>query len=119
MTDLFTGPAAPELAMRPTSSRACVYDGLKTLALQRWAWKRDVETFGDNLLRGRTSGERQQELESPGRNIRHVRTALDGTGWTVLDEAGHVCLCLKTDEAAMLNELRASMPTRKGGDDGR
>ena len=61
--------------------------------------------MSDGLLRGRTAGERQPEQESAGRNIRHVRTVLLGTGWTVLDTEGKVNLCQQHEADAMLVRL--------------
>lgn len=105
MSDLFTAPVPPDLSCAVNSHRGTTYDALKSIALRKWSWKREVERMSDGLLRARTNGERQPEQESAGRNIRHVRTLLNGTGWTVLDEAGHVCLCQESEVAAMLLEL--------------
>jgi len=102
---LFDAPVPPENSHEAATSIGCVYDGLVSLALRKWEWKRKVETFCDNLLLARTAGKRQQELESIGRDVRHIRTELLPTGWTVLDAEGRVNLCLKSEEAEMLVRL--------------
>ena len=109
--DLFSAPVPPDNPCDRKSHRGCCYDALASLACYRWAWKRQVEQLSDGLLRGRTNGDRNPEQESAGRNIPHVRKLLAdaGTGWTVLDEAGRVCLCWKMDVAvqeAKLKELQ-------------
>ena len=103
--DLFSAPVPPDNPCDHKSHRGCVYDALVSLACCRWTWKREVEQMADGLILGRSSGARNPEQESAGRNIRHVRKLLAGTGWTVLDEAGRVCLCRDVDVAMMQTKL--------------
>jgi len=103
--DLFFRDTPPANQHEARTSVGCVYDALVSVACRRWQWKREIERMADGLLLGRTAGARQQELESLGRNVRHVRARLMPLGWTVLDVDGHLCLCQQHEEPEMLTML--------------
>lgn len=112
MGDLFDAPVPPANRHDDDTAVGCVFDALRELANRRWAWKRSVEVFADNLLRTRCP-DRRQELESIGRNVRHVRHGLErhpATGWTVLDDSGRLCLCREQERAAMMVLLNDEPP---------
>jgi hypothetical protein len=103
---LFDAPVPPANRHEYDTSIGCVYDGLVSLACRKWEWKRTVEKFCDNLLIARTNGKRQQELESIGRDVRHIRAEIAPDHWTVLDEAGRVNLCMTHEADEMLAALK-------------
>lgn len=109
MTDLFTGPAAPDNCYKPVDYLGFTCNRvLRQYAFRRWMDKAEYERMVRGIVTGLGHG---LDAESPGRYLRFIREKLTGTGFTVLNESSMVTLCLDSEA----DELRAFIPTRKGG----
>ena len=99
--DLFTPPAPPANPYkRENVTGHAAHDALVAVAYRRWAHKQEYERMVSGLTVGR--GGEWPVGETPGRYLRFLREKYRGTGWTIINRDGDVCLCLESERDEMM-----------------